>query len=260
MGLFDSIFGGGKKAPHLTQLQLKPFTTGITDFTKQESYFPDLSRITGELNQDYQKSISGTLPSFIPNLQKAGANTTSLLAGEIPTDVGNAIARTDIAKSMAGGFGIGSGMGRNLVARDLGLTSLGLQEKGLSQLTPELAMAGALNPNVMSAFLFTPQQLLQRTDYQDVYNNGIINQQAVMDAAAKNSGGSLFSNILNGITGISSLFSGGGLGGIFSGLSSIGGLFGGGSDSSDSGGSSSSVNPFGTGLSPSSGFYSWTGI
>lgn len=60
------------------------------------------------------------------------------LRGEIPSDISEQIRNNVAASSLAGGFG-GSAMGRNLLARDLGLTSYEIQQEGISSFENWLA-------------------------------------------------------------------------------------------------------------------------
>lgn len=78
---------------------------------------------------DTQAYLEKILPGWTEMVKRGGDNTNALLRGEIPKDVQDKIARSSAFKSFAGGFG-GSGMAKGLTARDLGLTSLDLIEKG----------------------------------------------------------------------------------------------------------------------------------
>lgn len=60
----------------------------------------------------------------------ADENAAALMSGRISADVQANLARSGAMRALQGGFGAGSGMGRNLQARDLGLTSLDLMGKG----------------------------------------------------------------------------------------------------------------------------------
>ena len=60
----------------------------------------------------------------------ADENAAALMSGRISADVQANLARTGAMKALQGGYGAGSQMGRNLQARDLGLTSLDLMDRG----------------------------------------------------------------------------------------------------------------------------------
>lgn len=100
--------------------------------------------------QDLLNSLlEQSMPGFGAARSKALDSTNSLLAGEIPADVSAAVQRSDAARALGGGYG-GSGMHRNLVARDLGLTSLDLKSQGLGWLQALRGMSPMAQPQ--SAF------------------------------------------------------------------------------------------------------------
>lgn len=93
------------------------------------------NELASGLNRGAQTDLTGILNTAIPGYSdmqasRAGA-VGSMLKGEIPQDVQDAVFRSGAARGVAGGFA-GSDFGRNLVARDLGLTSLDILGKGMS--------------------------------------------------------------------------------------------------------------------------------
>jgi hypothetical protein len=60
----------------------------------------------------------------------ADENAAALMSGRISSDVQANLARSGAMRALQGGFGADSQMGRNLQARDLGLTSLDLMNRG----------------------------------------------------------------------------------------------------------------------------------
>jgi hypothetical protein len=60
----------------------------------------------------------------------ADENAAAMMSGRISADVQANLARSSAMKALQGGFGASSEMGRGLAARDLGLTSLNLQQQG----------------------------------------------------------------------------------------------------------------------------------
>lgn len=78
---------------------------------------------------DVEAYLNKILPGYSEMIKQGGTNTLSLLRGELPKDVQDKVARTSAFKSFAGGYG-GSGMAKALTARDFGLTSLDLMERG----------------------------------------------------------------------------------------------------------------------------------
>jgi hypothetical protein len=69
-------------------------------------------------------------PRAVEMSQIADNNAAAMMSGRIGADVQANLARTGAFRALAGGFGADSSMGRNLQARDLGLTSLDLMSKG----------------------------------------------------------------------------------------------------------------------------------
>jgi hypothetical protein len=89
------------------------------------------------VNQFNMGQLSGLLNQALPGYQKmvgtAAGNAQSLLQGNIPQDVQDQIQRSTAYTSLAAG-GAGSGSAASLTARDLGLTSLNLQQTGYQQM------------------------------------------------------------------------------------------------------------------------------
>jgi hypothetical protein len=89
------------------------------------------------LNQFNMQQLQTLLGQALPGYQKmfstAAGNAQSLLQGNIPQDVQDQIQRTTAYTSLAAG-GAGSGSAASLTARDLGLTSLNLQQTGYQQM------------------------------------------------------------------------------------------------------------------------------
>ena len=106
----------------------------------------------GQLQSILEQSIPGYAESQAQRTQNAAA----LLRGELPPDVTEAVYRSGASRAVAGGYG-GSGVGRNLVARDLGRTSLDLMNLGGQQ------FAGILGSTPMTRpvdYTMTPEQLI----------------------------------------------------------------------------------------------------
>lgn len=99
---------------------------------------PGATEFASGLNKSALDDLTGILDTAIPGYSdmqasRAGA-VGSLLKGEIPQDVSDAVFRRGAARSLGGGYA-GSEFGRNLVARDLGLTSLDILGQGMSGMT-----------------------------------------------------------------------------------------------------------------------------
>lgn len=171
-------------------LELPNANVGLDQFLGQSNYIPQLANLTGSVNTAYQNQLYKTTPSLKGNLDQFGANTSSLLNGQIPQDVQEAIQRSSAQSGIAGGTG-GAQINKNLTARDFGLTSLNLINQGGSNLNAQVGQSQALNPMNVASTVFTPQQLLGRQDQLEYYNNNIQNQTIGQNAGTNNQ------NILN---------------------------------------------------------------
>lgn len=121
----------------------------------------DLASQTNQLNEDeLNRMLRAAIPGYDDMIARSGRIIQSQLEGEVPADVARQINRKAAAASLAGGYS-GSGMARNLEARDLGLTSYGLTEKGLSSSMQWIANSrqyrSAPLMDITSMFI-TPQQ------------------------------------------------------------------------------------------------------
>lgn len=133
---------------------------------------PALEGIAGNVNSFNADQIQKVLGQFILGFTGMSSDVStkidSFLKGEIPADVSNQVQDNAAARSLTGGFG-GSGLSGNLTARDLGLTSLNLIDKGISSAESWIGkMASIVQPtmfNVASMFV-TPQQ-----QFEDTFQN-----------------------------------------------------------------------------------------
>lgn len=125
-----------------------------------QANLPAAQRLAGQVNRFNTEQFSAMLDLALPGLrQQATANTAALLRGELPADVQSSILRSGAARALGMGAG-GTGFGRNLTMRDLGLTSLQAQQMGFGQFG---TLASMYQPRLMdvSAMFFTPQQRAQ---------------------------------------------------------------------------------------------------
>ena len=123
-------------------------------------------QLAAQVNKGAQQRLLESLQAAIPGygqmVGKTAENIQANLAGQIPEDVQRAIQRAGAAKAVVGGFA-GSQFGRNLTARDLGLTSLQLMNQGVQQSNQFLANARqnltAPQFDVSNMFVSPAQQL-----------------------------------------------------------------------------------------------------
>lgn len=104
---------------------------GVAEFTPTD--LGAESKKAAESNLANLPEIQALLEKILPGwgeMQKQGTKTAqSMMRGEIPDDVQGLVRRNAAYKSLVGGFG-GSGMSKSLTARDFGLTSLDMMERG----------------------------------------------------------------------------------------------------------------------------------
>jgi hypothetical protein len=115
--------------------------SALADYSKVANQSPDflaeVTRSADMLSKAAQQTRLDLLQRADPRMWElstiADNNTEALMSGKISADVQANLARSGAFKALSGGFGAGGEMGRNLQARDLGLTSLDLQQQGAAQ-------------------------------------------------------------------------------------------------------------------------------
>lgn len=160
---FSSLLGSKPEVPNLPSLSLGAEQQKA--LAANQAAIPGAENIATQVDLFNQNQIDKMLSSVIPNYKaitgNVSRNIASLTAGQIPQDVQQAIASSDASRSLSGGFG-GTGAGRNLQARDLGLTSLDLTQRGLSSAESWIRNASSIyeagNFNVASMFITPAQQ------------------------------------------------------------------------------------------------------
>jgi hypothetical protein len=249
--------GGGPKPQKvdLSTVSLQDPNAALGQYAYQGVQLPGVEQTANQAdilsNQAYQRNISQLYPGATSQISQISNLASSYLSGIIPQDVQDQIQRATAQQSLQGGYG-GTQMARNLTARDLGLTSMNLQQLGMGMTGTGIGLAKGLTPSFtpISSLLFTPSQLLARTDQANYYNTDVKNQQNIINSgqiaaaqAAKQAQGQRQQAGISSM--ISSLFgSGGGSG------SGSGGLLGGIMSLFNQGNSSSTTSfPGGGGIS-----------
>lgn len=132
----------------------------------------DLAGKVNEFNQaEMLKQIRNVLPNFDSLIGTNAANIGSQLKGEIPDDVAQNIYQSNVAKGLESGVGGGTQRTKNLTARDLGLTSLALKDKGFDSLNKWIGTARQQlshpQMDVTSMFISPTTQLQFAVDERD---------------------------------------------------------------------------------------------
>jgi len=110
--------------------------------------------------EQLQQMLGSIMPGFQNIQNQISGNIQAQLSGQLPNDVQNALQNSAASRAVSGGFG-GSGMARNLVARDFGLTSYQMTQQGLDSATRWMQTNAAIAaPHMMDAtsMFLTPQQ------------------------------------------------------------------------------------------------------
>jgi len=168
--MFTNLIGGKPTIPQWNPVTLQQSQQQAVN--ENIAQLPKLEKLTSQIDQfgadEIQKLLEQAIPGYTKIVGQESKNITSLLEGQIPTDVTNAIQDSDVAQSLTGGFG-GTGLAGNRVARDLGLTSLQLTSQGLSSAESWIAQMNAITSpsrfNMASMFV-TPQQ-----QFEDTFRN-----------------------------------------------------------------------------------------
>ena len=120
---------------------------------------PRAREMEAERNAFNRAQLLESLGIQIPGYQEGQAqrtqNALALLRGELPPDVAAQVQRRAAGQALQGGYA-GSAAGRNLVARDLGRTSLDFANLGNQQFANILGTT-PLAP--LANYEFTPQQI-----------------------------------------------------------------------------------------------------
>lgn len=101
------------------------------------------------------ESLGIQVPGYKEAQAKRTENALALLRGELPPDVAAQVQRQSAGRALTGGYA-GSQMARNLTARDLGRTSLALQQAGGQQFANILGTT-PLAP--VANYEFSPQMM-----------------------------------------------------------------------------------------------------
>ena len=114
------------KAPTLEELKL--------DYT-------EMGRRVGEANAPFAEQYKQLNPEYEAGNRAMSALGSQMITGQLPRDLGSSIGRSTAALGFSTGIGARSGIGRNLLARDLGLSSMQVQEQGANLLAKSSALA-----------------------------------------------------------------------------------------------------------------------
>jgi len=239
-GLGASLLKKGPKIPKYNKIdQAKEQSAAISS---NLASFSDARELAAKTSAADQEILMSNLEAVIPNYRNlvggAGDAIGNMIAGNLPmADQGLTMRR-----AAEGGVGLGlagSAAGRNLVARDLGLTQYGMTQAGLGALNPFLSTVrstGVAAPMGVGQSYVNPNQYIQNSmrDNQFAYN-------AAVGKAKSDAANDPFNRAMNFVSGAAGMYTGnyglgqglsagmgGGGGGVMSGIQSgLGRVFGG---------------------------------
>lgn len=156
-GLFDGLFGGediyGRKpdVPEFPSLEESIRKALESNFGNFEQYKELAGKASDADLEQMLTMIRKVIPGYNKMIKRGTHLTKQLLDGKLPGDVVDEVARHSAERSVSGGYA-GSGMAKNLEARDLGLTSLDLTQRGLASVDRWMSYGSTLaGQNQMSA-------------------------------------------------------------------------------------------------------------
>lgn len=226
-GLGASLLKKGPKIPKYKKIdqaaeQKAAISSNLASFDSAK----ELADRTTMADQERLESIiSRTLPDYRNMLSGAGSAISNMIAGNLPMADQGMIMRQ--AAERGGALGLGSSQaGRNLTARDLGISQVQMMNQGLNafnSFSSNLRQNYTVNPMSQASMYMTPQQWVGNAMRDNQFAHGAAVRKAQSDAANNPLNRAL--NFASGVAGmyVGSKFAGGGGGGgggggFFSGL------------------------------------------
>ena len=167
---------------------------------ESEQLAPRTRELEAQRNEFARAQLLESLGIQIPGSQEGQAqrtqNALALLRGELPPDVAAQVQRQAAGRALTGGYA-GSQAARNLTARDLGRTSLALQQAGGQQFANILGTT-PLAP--VANYEFTPQDIARLRESERISRMNALAGVASMPSAGGVVGqglGSLGSGLTN---------------------------------------------------------------
>lgn len=147
MGFASDTFGKGGKVNVPTYAPIDLTKSQASTIAGNQANAPAAQTLAGQTTTFNTQQIlkmleTATGGAYSGITSQIGANLQAGLKGVLPQDVIDQITRAGAGKALSRGYG-GSGMARNLVARDLGLNSLQLTQTAMDSATKWLALQDA---------------------------------------------------------------------------------------------------------------------
>lgn len=176
----------------------------------------ELSRRATEADQaTLESQLRRAIPGYDRLISQASSNIGSALRGELSPEVTQQVQRSTAGRALMSGAGAGSGFGRSLTARDLGLTSLNLQQQGLNQamgFIQNQRSTGMVQPFSVSSMFVSPSQRINLALQENTMqlNRDMMAAQeaakpdpmmAAIGGSLSNMGGMMFGGAIGGMGG-----------------------------------------------------------
>jgi hypothetical protein len=203
--LLGGLFGGRKpKIPELKPIDFaKEQQAAIRQNIAAIEPATELAQRTTQAEQTQLESqLRRAIPGYDQLVQQASKNIGAALAGEISPEVSAQVQRSAAGRALMGGYA-GTGAGRALTARDLGLTSMQLQNQGLAQaqnFIQQQRTFGMVQPFSVSSMFITPAQRIGAIQEQQARQYGrdvTAAQVAAAPSPFQQSVGTALSNVGN---------------------------------------------------------------
>ena len=176
--LLGGLFGG--KKPKVPELKPIDFASEQRQAIQQNiaalQPATELAQKTTAAEQSQlETQLRRAIPGYDQLVSQAGQNIAASLRGEISPEVSAQVQRSTAGRALSGGFGAGSGFGRALTARDLGLTGMQIQNQGLAQaqnFIQQQRAFGMVQPFSVSSMFVTPAQRIGAIQQQNQLQYG----------------------------------------------------------------------------------------
>ena len=176
--LLGGLFGG--KKPKVPELKPIDFAAEQRQAIQQNiaalQPATELAQKTTAAEQSQlETQLRRAIPGYDQLVSQAGQNIAASLRGEISPEVSAQVQRSTAGRALSGGFGAGSGFGRALTARDLGLTGMQIQNQGFAQaqnFIQQQRAFGMVQPFSVSSMFVTPAQRIGAIQQQNQLQYG----------------------------------------------------------------------------------------
>jgi hypothetical protein len=140
--------------------------------------YGDMGKKAYEANAPFRQQFQEMNPDLEAGLRSLSASGAQMATGQLGRDMIGEIGRSTAAAGFSGGFGGRSGMGRNLLARDFGLSSLQVKQQGANLLNQSVQISSqamqAMNQIDPTAVFSTEANRMKSN--LDIQNQNLMNE------------------------------------------------------------------------------------